>query len=90
MATTMTVKGQVLMPKAIRDKAGIKPGMRLEWSIDEQGRPLLTKASDETEDERRRRFRAAVEKARGSMKNVDAFQGMSTDDFMALVREPLP
>ncbi|WP_294538553.1 AbrB/MazE/SpoVT family DNA-binding domain-containing protein [uncultured Rhodoblastus sp.] len=30
MTTKMTVKGQVTLPKAVRDAAGIKPGDRVE------------------------------------------------------------
>ncbi|HEX2215489.1 MAG TPA: AbrB/MazE/SpoVT family DNA-binding domain-containing protein, partial [Xanthobacteraceae bacterium] len=30
MATTVTVKGQVTIPKQVRDAAGIKPGDRVE------------------------------------------------------------
>jgi antitoxin PrlF len=30
MATTVTVKGQVTLPKAVREAAGIKPGDRVE------------------------------------------------------------
>lgn len=30
MATTVTIKGQVTLPKAVRDAAGIKPGDQVE------------------------------------------------------------
>lgn len=30
MATTVTVKGQITLPKAVRDAVGIKPGDRVE------------------------------------------------------------
>ena len=30
MPTTVTVKGQVTIPKAVRDRAGLRPGMRVE------------------------------------------------------------
>jgi antitoxin PrlF len=90
MPTTMTVKGQVLMPKHIRERAGIRPGARVDWDIDEQGRPVLIKVQEESADEREQRIRAAIAKARGALKDCDAFPRMSTDEFMAMIREPLP
>ena len=37
MQTTVTDKGQVTVPKAIRDKIGIVPGSRLDFSLMEDG-----------------------------------------------------
>lgn len=37
MATTVTSKGQVTIPKKVREHLGIKPGDRLEFHIDETG-----------------------------------------------------
>lgn len=37
MPTTVTSKGQVTIPKRVRDHLGIKPGDRLEFHIDESG-----------------------------------------------------
>ena len=37
MATTITSKGQVTIPKKVRDHLGVKPGDRLEFHIDETG-----------------------------------------------------
>jgi AbrB family looped-hinge helix DNA binding protein len=38
---TLTRKGQVTIPKSIRDRLGLKPGSRLEFYIDEQGRAVM-------------------------------------------------
>jgi AbrB family looped-hinge helix DNA binding protein len=37
----MTSKGQVTIPKSIRDRLGLKPGSRLEFYIDEHGRAVM-------------------------------------------------
>lgn len=42
MATsTMTSKGQVTIPKEVRDRLGLTEGDRLEFVFDEQGRLIL-------------------------------------------------
>ncbi|WP_428098427.1 AbrB/MazE/SpoVT family DNA-binding domain-containing protein [Candidatus Rariloculus sp.] len=37
MLATMTTKGQVTVPKPIRDKLRLKPGDRIEFLLDENG-----------------------------------------------------
>lgn len=38
---TVTSKGQVTIPKSIRDAFNIKPGDRIEFFIDDQGRVIV-------------------------------------------------
>ena len=38
---TMTSKGQITIPKSIRDAFSIKPGDRIEFFIDDQGRLVV-------------------------------------------------
>jgi antitoxin PrlF len=90
MPHTVTVKGQVLVPKEIREKTGILPGTRVEWDIDAQGRAVMSKAVAETPTQRQKHIQAAIAAARGSLRDSDAFPGMSTDEFMVMVRDPLP
>ena len=45
MATTVTSKGQVTLPKRLRDRLGIQPGSRVEFELAEDGRVFLTKAA---------------------------------------------
>ncbi len=88
MQTTMTVKGQVTIPKAVRERAGIKPGGRVEVVSGENGqvhiRPV---ASDDPVDleRRRREIRRVLAEVSGT---VDL--GMSVDDYMATLRDPVP
>jgi AbrB family looped-hinge helix DNA binding protein len=77
MATTVTQKGQVTIPKQVRDALGIVPGSRVEFTSAPDGRIMLTKADEEGGGARPSRFA----KIRGS-----ADLGMSTDEIMALLR----
>jgi AbrB family looped-hinge helix DNA binding protein len=80
--TTVTAKGQVTIPRAIRDRKGIIAGTRLEV-IEKDGDIVLRKArtaeqkqaSDDPE------FDAYLDRVQGTMKI-----GMSTDEFMELLR----
>jgi AbrB family looped-hinge helix DNA binding protein len=78
MATVVTSKGQVTIPKAVRDLMGIKPGSAVTFELDREGRVILSKAGKGTE---RRRGPSRFERLRGS-----AGPGMSTDELMALLR----
>ncbi|MBO6584616.1 MAG: type II toxin-antitoxin system PrlF family antitoxin [Gracilimonas sp.] len=40
---TITSKGQVTIPKKIRDELGLKPGDKLDFEIDEQGKIGVSK-----------------------------------------------
>ncbi|KAA0578670.1 AbrB/MazE/SpoVT family DNA-binding domain-containing protein [Azospirillum sp. Sh1] len=75
MATTLTTKGQVTIPKPIRDRLGIGPGSAVEFEIAEDGRVIL-KPADRTLPAKSR-----FERLRGR-----ATAGLSTDQIMALTR----
>lgn len=75
MATTLTTKGQVTIPKPIRDRLGLGPGSAVEFDIAEDGRVVLRRA-DRT-DMAKSRF----ERLRGR-----ATAGLSTDQILALTR----
>jgi antitoxin PrlF len=74
MATTVTSKGQVTIPKPVRDHLGIGPGSRVDFRRTADGGIMIEKA-----DGPRQASRFA--KARGS-----AGPGMTTDEIMALLR----
>ena len=44
MATTITIKGQVTLPKKVRDAAGIKPGDKVEVRATAAGGVYIEKA----------------------------------------------
>ena len=88
MQTTMTSKGQVTIPKAVRDAVGLKPGQRVAVTV-EDGRAIITAVDDAAEREARRAaMRARIAAFRAAHQPTD--WGMSTDEFMATIREPVP
>jgi antitoxin PrlF len=80
----MTSKGQVLIPKEIRDRMGLKPNGPVRVGINRNGETVVLAAErEETREERMARVRAAIEAARGAFKNPE---GMSTDEYMRWLR----
>jgi antitoxin PrlF len=74
MATKVTRKGQVTIPKPVRDHLGIGPGSRITFTRAADGRIMIEKA-DGTQHPSR------FAKVIGS-----AGPGPSTDEIMALLR----
>lgn len=78
MATTVTRKGQVTVPKQIRDALGINPGTQVVFEVNKDGEVVLRKAGQTTHRRiKRDRFEAA--RGRADLK-------YRTDDLMALLR----
>lgn len=75
MPATVTSKGQVTIPKPIRDRLGIKPGTKVAFSLDKDGRAFI-----QAEDAGRP-LRSRFERLRGT-----ATTRLSTDEIMALTR----
>ncbi len=44
MTTTLTVKGQVTIPKQIRDALGLQPGSAVDFAVNREGQVVLHKA----------------------------------------------
>ena len=61
MPTTATRKGQVTIPKPIRDALGLHPGMSVEFSVNQQGEVVLNRV--DPEPQAADRFEAARGKA---------------------------
>ena len=77
MATTLTSKGQVTIPKHIRDAMHLKPGSAVEFAVGEAGSVVLKPAPLAKRPGKRDRFEAA----RGA-----ATVKWRTDDLMRLLR----
>ncbi|MFB9951840.1 AbrB/MazE/SpoVT family DNA-binding domain-containing protein [Rhizobium puerariae] len=74
MTTTVTAKGQVTIPKAVRDLLGIVPGSKVDFHRAADGSVVLTRA-DKTQPTSR------FQKLRGH-----AGKGLDTDAIMAMTR----
>ena len=79
--TTVTVKGQVTIPKAIRDATGISPGDRVEVEAAASGGVSITKPR--TASAYRKRLLALA-------KRRVIRDGMTTDEYMELMRGEVP
>jgi len=78
----VTEKGQVTIPKEIRDRLGITPGSEVDF-IASGGGAMLVKIG-EASDSAIRDFDDWLERVRGT---ID-LGGMTTDDFMEFLRGP--
>jgi antitoxin PrlF len=80
---TMTSKGQILIPKALRDAAGLIPGQPYKVSLDDDGRVIVAPLGDAP---------AAIEQRLKAQANaIEAMAGRfsfggSTDDVMRELR----
>ena len=76
----ITSKGQVTIPQAIREQAGLHPNSEVEFELRPNGevliRPVVAAASS---------LRASFARVRGSA-NALQFKDMDTDAFMAFLR----
>ncbi len=76
----ITSKGQVTIPQAIREQAGLLPGSEVEFVI-EGGRVVIKPVQPAG----RTWAREALERARGSG-NEPMFKGWTTDQIMKFLR----
>jgi antitoxin PrlF len=76
MASTLTSKGQVTIPKQIRDALGLAPGCSVDFAVNAEGDVVIHKVGA-----RPRRVPDRFDAARGK-----ADVKWRTDDLMALLR----
>ena len=74
MAATVTSKGQITIPKRVRDLLGIGPGSVVDFRRAEDGRIVMIKISKRSRASRLTRLRG------------HAGRGLSTDEIMAMTR----
>jgi len=77
----ITSKGQVTIPQAVREQAGLHPNSNVEFEVRDNGEVLIRLV----EPAPVQTVRQAFERVRGSA-NAVAFKGMGTDEFMAFLR----
>jgi antitoxin PrlF len=85
----VTDKGQVTIPKPLRDATGVLPGSEVRFSL-EGSRIVITPLRGRVKDDRREALRVAAERVRRSQ--PPEFRALSADEVMAFVRgdEPKP
>jgi AbrB family looped-hinge helix DNA binding protein len=76
MATTVTVKGQVTLPKKVRDAAGIRPGDRVEVRATASGTVIIEKPGA-VDDYKARLYALAKRRL---------IRGITTDEIMKELR----
>ena len=76
MSTVVTSKGQVTIPKLVREHLGIVPGTAVDFDLAEDGRVTVRKSAGEKPSKP-----SPIARIRGR-----ASAGMSTDEIMALTR----
>ena len=86
----MTSKGQVTVPKDIRDLLGLEAGSVVSFAVDSKGVVKLAKAKTDTARRKKRlEIKERLARAQALFAKNDRFPGMSTDEFMVMIREPL-
>jgi antitoxin PrlF len=81
----MTSKGQVLIPKELRDRNGLKPGAPVRVGENDRGETVILPANRETaetREQKRVRIRKALEESVG----IIDLDGMTTDEYMLWLR----
>jgi antitoxin PrlF len=73
---TMTVKGQITVPKAVRDAVGLKPGDKVEVRATASGGVYIEKPGKQSAY---RRKLEAISRRR-------LIRGVNTDEFMKMMR----
>jgi AbrB family looped-hinge helix DNA binding protein len=76
----LTSKGQVTIPQAVREQAGLHPHTEVEFKVRANGDVIIRAVQTATSP-----LRAALQRVRGSA-NAAQFKGMGTDEFMRFLR----
>lgn len=85
MQSNLTIKGQVTIPKAMRDYLGLKPGAPVHFAFTEQGGIAILPAQDKTAPTSKTASRFARLKG-VNRKGWSPYGLKSTDEIMAWLR----
>jgi len=79
MSTTLTVKGQVTIPKQIRDALNLLPGTAVDFAVNRDGELVLQKANPTTKRSKQAKDRFETARGKADVK-------WRTQDLMNLLR----
>lgn len=79
----VTEKGQVTIPKRIREAAGVAPGSEVSFSM-HGGKIIITPVGTGVKGDRRAKLRAAAARVRKSLS--PEFRQLGADEIMAFLR----
>lgn len=85
----LTVKGQVTIPKDVRDLLGLRPGEPV--AFEREGDKVVVRKGDAKpydEEASLAEFKDRLQRARELYPPLPL--GLTTDEYMALIREPAP
>ncbi|RWP43151.1 AbrB/MazE/SpoVT family DNA-binding domain-containing protein [Mesorhizobium sp.] len=80
----VTTKGQVTIPKEIRDRLGIGPGSEVEFLPTEDGVRVVAVNENISEEEASRKFSQLLDQMAGTLD----LGGMTTDEYIEWLRGP--
>ena len=86
MTTTLTIKGQVTIPKQIRDALDLQPGCKLNFAVNDDGDVLLQKAVAGAKSSKRGAVVTKQKKDRFEQVRGKADVHWRTQDLMDLMR----
>lgn len=84
----LTSKGQVTIPKDIRDALGLRPGKPVRFEMDERGHVRLLKPDPQAErDREKEEWLARLRDIQQKFKAQDPFPGMDALEYQRWIRE---
>ncbi len=86
MSTTLTIKGQITIPKQIRDALDLQPGCKLNFTFNDAGEVLLQKEKLGNKNSKNKRTMSSVKKDRFEQVRGRADIQWRTKDLMKLLR----
>ena len=86
MSTTLTIKGQVTIPKQIRDALDLQPGCKLNFAVNDAGEVLLQKAELGNKTSKHKKAMSNFKKDRFEQVRGKADIQWRTQDLMNLLR----
>ena len=88
--SNLTVKGQVTIPKDVRDALGLKPGEPVAFERNESG-DYVVRRGRRSGGARTKRFEAALRAIDEAVRRHPPLPSdMTTDEYMGMMREPVP